>query len=235
MAHEFKFVRADKDENLLLATFRLRYEVYCHEMKFLNTEDYPDGVESDHYDKHSVHFAAVDENENVVGSMRLVLKSDEPFPLEKYSDRLAVDMNTLPRDTIGEISRLVISKKYRRRWADGQTGIESYPLDYKVQVPPHVEGPEKREKPIIVLGLIKILYQTTKQLGITHWYASMEKRLWKSLKNFSFYLDPIGPEFNYYGQVVPYMAYLPEFERKLSAENPRLFALLREGMDDIGV
>ena len=39
--------------DLLAQSYRLRYQVYCLERKFLPAEDYPAGLELDEFDSHS--------------------------------------------------------------------------------------------------------------------------------------------------------------------------------------
>ncbi|MDP3789930.1 MAG: GNAT family N-acyltransferase, partial [Candidatus Omnitrophota bacterium] len=64
------FRRVDTPESLL-EVYRLRYEVYCNECKFLKPEQYPEGIEHDKYDPNSVQFSASDQY-GIIGTMRLV-------------------------------------------------------------------------------------------------------------------------------------------------------------------
>ena len=50
----------DAAPHLLEQSYRLRYQVYCLERKFLRAEDYPEGLEHDEFDRHSIHVGAVD-------------------------------------------------------------------------------------------------------------------------------------------------------------------------------
>jgi N-acyl-L-homoserine lactone synthetase len=91
--------------------YRLRYEVYCLEKKFLSAENYPDGLESDEYDQHSIHFIAEETSVNrVVGVVRLVLNSSLGFPIEKHFN-LTRPIKS-PANTV-EISRLIVHKEFR--------------------------------------------------------------------------------------------------------------------------
>jgi N-acyl amino acid synthase of PEP-CTERM/exosortase system len=42
------------DDDKLRTVYRLRYKVYCEEWGFERPEDYPDGLETDIFDKRSV-------------------------------------------------------------------------------------------------------------------------------------------------------------------------------------
>jgi N-acyl-L-homoserine lactone synthetase len=107
-----EFRRATESE--MEEIFRLRYEVYCLEKKFLPAEDYPNCLEFDEYDQHSVHFIAVekhDEKERILGTIRLILRNQAGLlPVEKHFKLFApVGESSL---TV-EMSRLVTSRLAR--------------------------------------------------------------------------------------------------------------------------
>ena len=70
------------ENDVLKDTFRMRYEVYVDEFGFENETDHPGGLETDEYEKESIHFACLNETDSVVGTIRLVLHSDKGFPIE---------------------------------------------------------------------------------------------------------------------------------------------------------
>lgn len=105
------------DEKELAAVFKLRYKVYCQEWGFEKPENYPDRLEMDDYDKNSLHFAAKDDSGKIVGTVRLILGSSQGFPAEKYCE-IDTDRNKIPGERIAEISRLAISREYRKRSED---------------------------------------------------------------------------------------------------------------------
>ena len=102
--------------------FRIRHDVYCEELHFEPVR--PDKRERDEYDEHALHclIRNVDTGK-FAGSTRLVLTRPESpldsLPFEKTGantlDRSIVDPQRMPRDRIGEVSRLAISARYRRR------------------------------------------------------------------------------------------------------------------------
>ena len=51
----FEMVPATSDE-LKNEVYKLRYQVYCIETQFLNSEHYPDDLEFDEFDQQSVHY-----------------------------------------------------------------------------------------------------------------------------------------------------------------------------------
>jgi N-acyl amino acid synthase of PEP-CTERM/exosortase system len=102
--------------------FRLRHQVYCEDLGFEPRR--PDHRESDPYDAQSLHLLirSVHSGE-FVGCTRIVRAhshdTQRAMPFEQVCasaiDRAIVDPATLPRHAVGEISRLSIIARYRRR------------------------------------------------------------------------------------------------------------------------
>lgn len=199
----------------------MRYEVYCHGRRFLDPTSYPDGRESDEFDEHSIHFGCVARRTNsVVGTIRLVARSALGFPL---SSHCKFDESALPESTC-EISRLAVSKEYRRRADDDAFGVPSAVFEDDA-----LANRNRRRRPEIVLGLYKVMYQESKRRGVNAWIAAMESSLVRLLWRYSFTFDAIGPEVDYYGPVVPYLARIDEIEKTVRARQPQLYAEFNEG------
>ena len=64
--------------------FSLRYSVFCLERGFLKAEDYPDGLEKDEFDAHSIQLAVRDTQGRLAGTARLVRNSPLGLPLERH-------------------------------------------------------------------------------------------------------------------------------------------------------
>lgn len=231
---EFVFKKVDS-EDLLKETFRIRYEIYCLECGFLDPANYPDGLEIDKYDPHSIHFAAI-ANEEVIGTVRLVKNSDLGFPLEEHCPVLTIDRESIPRDSLVEVSRLALRKSFRRRREDGLYGVESYITVREGGVLPEdpdeqTEQMRKRQRPAVILGLYKVMFHETKRCGFTHWYAAMEKKLWSALKKFHFTFREIGPEVDYYGPVTPYLGVIEELEKEVTEHCPQIWPFILDGLE----
>jgi len=199
--------------------FRLRYQVYCNECHFIRAEDYPGGMETDAYDKHAAHFGAYDAEGRLIGSVRLILSSCGRFPIEEHCPTLNVDPEKVPLRKSAEISRLTISKLYRRRAQDGlyyEPQVEDVPVQEKGQYF------MRRVRPM-AFGLYREMYQESKRLGIRYWYALMEKTLRTLLKIHGFVFNPIGPEVEFYGLVTPYLADVSELEKNVHERFPQFF------------
>jgi len=163
---------------VLDAIHALRYRVYALEQEFVDIRNCPDGRETDDYDAHSIHFASVDENGEVGGTMRLVLDSPVGFPLDQHAARLAPEYRTLPRGRCTELSRLIVDRRYRAA---------------------------RSERPLL-LSLVAEAYREGSRLGIEHVLAAMEPRLARLLGRIGFRFRPIGAPIQHFGEVVPYYA-----------------------------
>lgn len=207
------------------ALYRLRYQVYCHEAQFLNPDNYPSGLECDKFDTVAEHFLATNANndDNPVGTVRLVKWSEEySFPTAVYFDSLLEQLERLnyPIESTAEISRLCISKQYRKRALDGILGAGGY-----------VDSDDRRRKyPEIILELFKIMYRSSRyNLGITHWIATFESSLYRLLDRYGVHLEPLAPEeIDYYGNVKIYGASIDQLEETMKIKKPELFAFFSE-------
>jgi N-acyl amino acid synthase of PEP-CTERM/exosortase system len=208
-------------------SYALRYEVYCNEQHFLAPEDYPARLETDSFDDHAVHVGAINREGVLVGTIRLVLPSALGFPLFEHCslfdefDYLTGPAKPAPLTAV-EISRLAVSKSYRRRANDGLYGIAD--SDNKAPRQSDGEASRRQSRPELVLGLYRTMYQYSKCHGITHWLAAMEKTLLRVLHRYQFGFKPIGPEVDYYGPVTPYLAEISEMEEGVRQRYPDLFA-----------
>ena len=225
----FKFLQVDDNPDLLQETFRLRYAIYCHEAEFLDDTEYPDEIESDIYDAHSIHFAALNKANQVVGTLRLIFDSELGFPLEIHCPNYDKSQIQFPRAQLAEISRLAVSKDWRRRKNDGLYGMTSYHSDAGNEIPAHIQ--QQRKRPVIVFGLYKLLYLESKRRGITHWYAAMEQKLNITLRKFAFEFEPIGPEHDYYGPVIPFLGKISDLEKRIYKKKPEVAHLMIHGLE----
>ncbi len=223
----FTFQKVDfDDKELMQQIYQLRFRVYCYECGFINEADYPDQIERDEYDPQSVHFAALNEHQEVIGTMRLILNGDLFMPLEHHCKDIRIDQGDVPRDKIAEISRLVISKDLRRRKKDE--------LYYEPQVSDEsVKNKEnhvflRRAKPM-AFGLYREVYRESLMRDIIHWYALMEKSLWLLLHIHGFTFDAVGAEVDVYGPVKPYLGRVDKIKEEVKKKFPGFFDYFAEG------
>lgn len=227
--HYFHFEQVDGTPRLA-DSFALRFQVYCNECDFLPASNYPDGREQDEFDAHSSHFIGVHVNGELAGTARLVRSPLDRLPL---STKCRVDSELLPAglspDNAGEISRLAVSKNFRRRASDGRLPDTKRDTAATDQAP--AKAKRRRACPELVLGLYKVLYQHSKRTGIEYWFAAMESSLARLLNWFHFEFRPVGPEVDYYGPVRPYVASLADLEAAVQRHAPNLFAEFIDGLE----
>ena len=232
----FDFRKVSRDDPLMEEIYRLRYKVYCDEWGFEKPEDHPDGLEHDRFDEYSVHFAAIDRKGDVIGTVRIILESSLGFPIQHHCTidqelqrRVAAKVPDAARSRFGEISRLAVSKEYRRRSLDnlildGQQydDVEQL-IAQKEAAKAGYESIERRRQQdsAIVMGLYRCLCTESRELQLTHWYVVMARCLHVLLKRTGFFFEPIGPEKEYHGIRRPYLGYLNETLRGI----PELYRL----------
>ncbi len=235
-------VKKVTDEKGLRELYALRYKVYCLEWSFEKPGKYPDGFESDIFDKHAVHFAVRDYKDKLAGTIRLILHSSEGFPMERYCE-LDIDKNELNMESLAEISRLVISKDYRRRAEDKyifgpaeerrsvgsfrnmNTAYRRRAHDRykKGMVSKRDIMMDRRRKHEIAVTLFKAVYQESKKRQLTHWYAAMTKGLNILISRLAINFDPAGDLVDYHGMRTPYLGDIKKIEQEISLKNEDLY------------
>lgn len=217
---EFTF-RIAETAKLLDEVLRLRYQVYCEECKFIKEEHLVDNKEQDKYDEFAVHFLAQDKY-GIIGAVRLIFDSPAGFPVEEhYKEELSFNKDSISRSKIAEISRLVITKDYRRRRDDGLY----YTPELNEKTENDMASPNNPFRRIrtMTFGLYREVYQESKRRGLTHWLAIMAKPLWVLLSTNGFTFEPIGKEFEYFGMVKPYLGTIEAMEKNFSQKYPEFF------------
>jgi N-acyl-L-homoserine lactone synthetase len=245
------------DEKELKEIYKLRYKIYCEEWGYEKPENHPDRMETDIYDKNALHLAVKDERQKLVGTLRLILNSPEGFPLEKYCS-LNINKDEIPREGIAEISRLAISKEYRKRSEDKfiygpdeerrSIGSFDFQNNYTGRRPyqrrtqdryrynngnRHMKNGmsgDRRDRHEIVASLYKAMYIESKRKHLTHWYAIMSKGLVILLKRFGFRFQPIGDPVDYHGIRTPYLGVIEQIEQEVLSKNVEIYNEFTKGL-----
>ncbi|CAN7622930.1 PEP-CTERM/exosortase system-associated acyltransferase [Massilia sp. LjRoot122] len=223
-----RVLKGNIESNVLKEIFKLRYEVYCLERQYLAASEFEEGLETDEYDDCSIHFAAYTLDNNIVGTVRLVQPHPgQEYPFESHCMPFP-DFVAPARESVAEISRLVVRKSYRRRRGDSMEGISQDFVEKgsAKTIKPHssVRRDKRGNSPLLLLGMYREMYRYSRQNGIRYWYAAMERSLARSLEKMGFKFVPIGPQVDYYGPVTPHMADLDELIGRLERENKFLAA-----------
>jgi N-acyl amino acid synthase of PEP-CTERM/exosortase system len=183
---------------LLWQAYRLRYQVYCLERRFLTGQN---GVERDDYDDFARH-AVVRwrQTGEVVGTVRLVLPKipagGDDFPVQHVCDPTL--LRGLPRATTGEISRFALAKQLTKRMQDMSAASRS----------------------LLRLALIQGAVWLSAEAGHTHVLAVMEPTLLRLLHATGLHFIPLGPPVDYHGLRQPVVAELVPTLARLADEQP---------------
>ncbi|RJQ14909.1 MAG: GNAT family N-acetyltransferase [Nitrospiraceae bacterium] len=244
------------DEKDLTGIYRLRYKVYCLEWGFEKPDNNDSGILTDVFDKHAVHFALKNSSQKVIAAVRLILDSEDGFPLERYCE-LNINNGDLPRDGLAEISRLVIHRDYRRRAEDKyvfgpdeeRRSIGSFDFQYQSSNNRYsarrfedryggtrhnaqrhnASNYERRQRHELVIGLYKAVYQESRRRQLTHWYAVMTKGIALLIEKLGLKFDVIGDPVDYHGIRTPYLGKISETERVMSETVPDLYEEFSRG------
>ena len=199
----FEMVPAISDE-LKNEVYKLRYQVYCIENKFLNSEHYPDNLEFDDYDQHSVHYLIRHRKSgDYAATTRLILPDannpEKLFPLELHCeiDNVAV-MQPINRKHLGEVSRFCVSKAFKKRKNEAST-LAAIGSDWQN----HFTLDERRTFPHITLALIACFIKASHENDIHYLYATMEPSLLRFVSALGINFIKIGPLVDYHGERWP--------------------------------
>lgn len=201
--HYFEIVPA-LTAALIDEVFRIRHRVYCEELGFEPPRK--DGRESDEYDSQSLHLLirSVKTGE-YVGCARLIrARPHDPeqfMPFERVCagslDRSIVDPAKLPRETVGEISRLSVVSGYRKRKGEQHKAASLRARDFGTQGKPRF--------PYILVGLYLGMIELARLHRIDTLFVLTEPRLAAHLARIGVDIRPIGAGIEHHGTRVPSM------------------------------
>lgn len=159
--------------------YRIRHQVFCEELTLFECR--ADGLETDPFDPRAVHLLLQEtETGESVGCVRVVKgQRDDPaalLPFESVCGR-AVDnrhfnWSRIPREAIGEVSRLGVISKYRRR-----PGEASQPIPINVSPTTSEATPNRRLFPYILVSLYLGAYVVAQREGLQYLFTFTELRL----------------------------------------------------------
>ncbi len=216
----FEYLKIPEGDPLLNEIYRLRYKVYVEEWGFEKKEDHPGGIEKDEFDEHAAHFVVRRKGEDqIIGTIRMINSSEKGFPIERHC-KIDRDLSTYDRSRFGEISRLAVSKEYRKRvtdkvYYDGKV-LEDAAIDNMFT------GSRKMGNDI-VLGFYKCIYKESLERGNQYLLAVMAHGLYILLKRVGIVFEPIGPDQYYHGLRTPYLGRIETMLQELERRNPALY------------
>ena len=209
--------------------FRIRHSVYCEELQFEPIR--ADGRETDDYDEHSLHCLLRNiHNGEFIGCTRLIRQRPadpfHPFPFENTCsasiDRAIVDPRALPRETIGEVSRLAVLRTYRKR-----RGEDREPFGFS-----NPFGDTKRPRfPYIPVGLYLGIIELALRHGVTTIFVLTEPRLAAHFSRLGVKVTQIGSPVEHRGLRIPSMMDCRSIIDGLSFITRPLYKVVAEAID----
>ena len=187
--------------------YNLRYQVYCLKRGFENPAAYPNQLETDTYDKTSVHFIVRHrETSQWIGAVRLVLAVPGKLPLTRIS---TVDVDSIgsPTDSIAaEVSRLCV-------------------------LPPQNQETTERldivHPSVITLGLIRAARQYLLSQNIQFSYFLITPQLARILGRVGMEIKPVGPLVHHRGPRRPYVHDVKNGYRTMRDKSPLVYEMFQ--------
>lgn len=223
----FEAVLADTPEAKRIH-YRIRFLVYCLETGYEDPSAYPDGLECDSWDDDSAHFLVRRREDGAwIAAMRLVLPGPRRLPVESVCalDHSIVD--SAPANRVGEVSRLCMINRYRRRFQEQTFPYEVVDEDSgrrRLAVAPQVErrARQRRHGSEIMLGLFRAAADYSRQIGLAHWLFLTSPILCKVVERYGVPLIPAGEPCFYRGERRPYFVNLSRASNALRSGDARM-------------
>lgn len=217
----FYYQKILKTDARINDVYKLRYKVYCDEWGFEKPEDHPGGVEIDEFDEFSSHFAVIrTDNNELIGTTRVIFSSEKGFPLESHSVIDSGAFEGINRNNIGEVSRLAVSKDYRKRFVDKvMFEFKEYDEEYEKQV----SAERRKLDQEIVLNLYSCIYRECLDKDLTHLIAVMADGLYLILKRIGIIFNSIGPSVDYHGPRTPYICCIGDSIQNIKKKRPEIY------------
>lgn len=194
--------------------FRLRYQVYCREKKFLPAEEYLSGVETDEFDDEATHLLVRGAEGDLIGYMRIIDGAGElGFPMFSHGMTVHEDFPSPPDREAVELSRMIVRSDFRHETRRADEGFVHSP---------GLPAPNARNaSDLVQLKLLRLAYHHVIRSGSECFYAAMEPPFQRKLRMMGFPFGPIGPSADYFGEVRPYAMRLDALEALLEEKFPR--------------
>lgn len=190
------------DDAALEQVYRIRHDVYCRDLGWEPVRE--DGMETDEFDRHSLHILLRTRAGEPVGCTRLILARpqapDHPLPFEQSCrevlDRSIVDPATLPRHTLGEVSRLAVLNTFRQRRGEDSSAVSMTEDDFGGP------GPQARF-PFVPVSLYLGAAAIARRFGVEHVFVLTEPRLASHFSRIGFDIRAVGGAIEHRGTRVP--------------------------------
>jgi N-acyl amino acid synthase of PEP-CTERM/exosortase system len=225
-----------RNESDRQAAYQLRYQVYCDERQYEDSQRFPDGQETDRYDVRSVQMLVRHRAGGTpLGVVRLILPDWSapgwPFPFQEVCSR------GLGEPGAGRCRPLYQNAAEVSRFAVSRTAVDAAENSFAQRIWDAAVGEEGRNRSqfsrSVALGLIGLLFAASAEHGIDYWYAMMESSLSRHLARLGIDFRPIGPAVEHRGLRVPMMVRVDDALANIAATNPAFYELIRFVRDSL--
>jgi N-acyl amino acid synthase of PEP-CTERM/exosortase system len=213
--------------------FRIRHVVFCEELTLF--ERRPDRRETDEFDERAVHLLLKHTpTDEFIGCVRVVKgQPSDPSALLPFEsvcrhlvDKSLLDLDTLPRELLGEVSRLGVIGKFRRRKGESTSPV---PLGADDDLDTAIT-PDRRQFPHILVALYLGAYVIAQREAIEHLCTFTELRLLNHLVKLGLPVKIIGASVQHKGLRVPAVI---NVSRIAAILNPSVQAIYARIVQDI--
>lgn len=187
----------------IAAAQRVRYRVYCQENTFEPADLFPNGLEYDEFDLHSLHLLITHKRSGEsAGCVRLVLAGEEELlPMERYcmgtvyTDYLT-DLSKA-RDQVAEFSRLAVDPAFRKRTGEGHTILGEFDA---------MDCCHRERRSFSLVGVATSLsaFALAEMSGRVDVFAMMDPYLPRMLRRSGILVQQAGDYMEYHGSRAPY-------------------------------
>ena len=230
----FKVIPASTDA-LKNEVFRIRYDVYCEELGYEDTKKFPDKLEQDSYDAHSLHYLLWHKSsEQFAGCVRLAKTApglnNQKLPFELTCndtlDRSIIDISQLPANSYAEISRLAVRSAFRRRSGEKDSTSDGVILQANIE--------DRRSFPSIAFGLYLAAAASGLNANLERVFAMMEPRLARLLRISGIHFEQIGKAIEHRSLRAPYQITEVGFYEHMPENIKLLLDDIREDIEAAG-
>lgn len=181
--------------------YRLRYDVYIDEFRYEDPNTFMKPLEKDEYDEDALACLIYHrESDKPVACVRMIHAVEcKQLPVEKFILNSIYDKDTITqlqadRASWGEVSRLAVSKSFRRRSGELATPIGA-------------DSEDERTYPLLSVACFLSCIALADMLNIDHVIAAMEPVLPRLIRRTSIKFKEIGELIEYHGKRKTYVVH----------------------------
>lgn len=206
--------------------YAIRYNVYCEEFGYEDSQAFKDGMETDVFDDHSVHCLVKHKpSGKPAGCVRLVtVDDDRSMPMEEHcKDSLDPDFFkdfSNRRQYMSEISRLAVDGQFRKRRGEQETRFGNTETL-------HFDAREKRTFSLIAVSLFLAAAAVADLLKRKDTFSIMEPFLPSILRRTGIVVKRVGGDFEFKGVRAPYYLNVDEAVRNCPDELRLCYEVVR--------